>query len=237
MARPKKNNADYFSHDADMRNDAKIKAIRRKFGVEGYGVYLMLLEILTDKDYFRLEWNDLNVELISADIEIEAKLLIDIVDYLVNILKMFTIEDNFLYCKKLILRFDSLLSKRKRDINTKTSELSTTKTPNKIVIDDENPQSKVKESRVKESKLNKQKEFELFWLKYPKKVGKKDCFKKWLSLSKKDTDKILITIDGFIKYKPFKDYNHPNPKTYLNGERWNDEKVVVKKVSNQKIVF
>ena len=31
MARPKKNNADYFSHDNDMRNDERIIALIRKF--------------------------------------------------------------------------------------------------------------------------------------------------------------------------------------------------------------
>jgi hypothetical protein len=34
MARPLKNNADYFPHDNDMRNDEKILALRRKFGLE-----------------------------------------------------------------------------------------------------------------------------------------------------------------------------------------------------------
>ena len=28
---------------------------------------------------------------------------------------------------------------------------------------------------------------------------------------------------NFIKYKPFESYTHPNPETYLNQERWNDE--------------
>ena len=150
MARPKKDNADYFSHDADMRNDAKIKAIRRKFGIEGYGVYLMLLEILTDKDFFKVGWDDLNIELISADIEIDPNKLKEIVNYLVDILKMFTIKDDFLYCEKLISRFDSLLSKRKRDVKPISKELSTSKTPQKEITVIENPQSKVKESKVKD---------------------------------------------------------------------------------------
>ena len=47
MARPKKNNADYFPHDADMRNDPKIRALRRKFGLKGYAIWNMFLESLT----------------------------------------------------------------------------------------------------------------------------------------------------------------------------------------------
>jgi hypothetical protein len=35
-----------------MRNDMKIKALRRKYGMDGYGLYCMLLEIIAGSDYF-----------------------------------------------------------------------------------------------------------------------------------------------------------------------------------------
>lgn len=100
------------------------------------------------------------------------------------------------------------------------------------------PTTNPKEEEEKEKEEVKEKEkvklqrFESFWLKYPSKVNKKDCLKKWLTLSDDEIDKIESTIDDFIKYKPFKEYNHPNPKTYLNGERWNDEIKVVKPVDD-----
>jgi hypothetical protein len=34
MARPKRENADYFSHDTEMRNDPKVKYIRNAYGFE-----------------------------------------------------------------------------------------------------------------------------------------------------------------------------------------------------------
>ena len=64
--------------------------------------------------------------------------------------------------------------------------------------------------------------FDIFWEKYPNKIGKKDCLKIWLKLKPEDINTILDTIDNFIKHKPFESYTHPNPKTYLNQERWND---------------
>ncbi|GHV28882.1 hypothetical protein FACS1894176_11540 [Bacteroidia bacterium] len=48
MARPKKENADYFSHDKEMRNNPKLKYIRNIFNLEGYAVFCMLLEYLTN---------------------------------------------------------------------------------------------------------------------------------------------------------------------------------------------
>lgn len=65
--------------------------------------------------------------------------------------------------------------------------------------------------------------FELFWSKYPNKIGKAKCVAKWKKIKDEQKEKILNTIDDFIAYKPFKDYVHPNPLTYLNGERWDDE--------------
>ncbi len=64
--------------------------------------------------------------------------------------------------------------------------------------------------------------FDAFWLKYPVKVAKEKCLKKFLSLSDTDIEKIMATIDTFVSTKPFKDYRHPNPETYLNQKRWED---------------
>jgi len=139
MARPLKNNADYFSHDADMRNDIRIKALRRKFGHVGYSIYNMMLETLTDASDFRLKFDELNIEMLSGDFDIDPHELNDVIDYLLKI-ELMQSESGFIRCFTLENRFESLLSKRKRDRNR--------------VIADENTQSKVKESKVKESKVN-----------------------------------------------------------------------------------
>lgn len=150
MARPKKNNADYFSHDSDMRNDPKIKAIRRTFGFKGYAIWCYFLETLTDADFFEIEWNDLSIELLSGDFDCTPEELKELVDYLLK-LGLLNIVNDYLFSPKLKERFEGLLSKRSRDIK----HLSVAKTQNKGVIDAENPQSKVKESKVKESKVKK----------------------------------------------------------------------------------
>ena len=73
------------------------------------------------------------------------------------------------------------------------------------------------------------KSFEFFWDKYPKKVAKNKVKAKFMKLSEKDRGLIFTTIDSFISYKPFESYTHPNPETYINQERWNDQLGVVKK--------
>jgi len=65
--------------------------------------------------------------------------------------------------------------------------------------------------------------FDLFWSKYPTKKEKNKCLDKWKRLKQTERDKILETLDAFLAHKPFPEYNHPNPLTYLNRERWLDE--------------
>ena len=91
------------------------------------------------------------------------------------------------------------------------------------------PDSNQREKKLNEIE-NKKKSFNVFWNKYPKKVAKSDCEKKFLKLKQTEIEIILDTLDNFLLYKPFEDYNHPNPTTYLNQKRWNDELPEPKKV-------
>lgn len=136
MARPKKDNAEYHTHDKDMRNDPKIRALRKKFGHEGYAIYNMMLEVLTDSDHFRYEWNPMNIEILSGDFDTDN--LEPVIKYCTEKLQLFTIENGFIFSFQHQNRFKPLLSKRKRDISG--------------FIASENPHSIVKYNKVEESK-------------------------------------------------------------------------------------
>lgn len=154
MARPIKNNAEYFSHDADMRNDLRIKAIRNKFGLEGYAMYCILLECLTDADNFVLKYGVSDAELLAADMGVNPMQLKKAIEYMlkINLLQSFKTNTGQVYikCDTLVKRFSGLLSKRKRDRsgvidgeNTPNEELSPAKTPKgkkSIVYNKEEPQ-------------------------------------------------------------------------------------------------
>ena len=111
MARPNKNNMDYFSHDSDMRNDVKIKALRRKFSHNGYAVWNYILEVLTNADELRIEWNDFEKELYAAEFDVEIEDLNLIVDYCVK-LGLLQITDSYLFCAKHKERLSFALSKK-----------------------------------------------------------------------------------------------------------------------------
>jgi hypothetical protein len=133
MPRPIKNNAEYFSHDADMRNDDRIKAVRKKFASTGYAIYNMTLEYLTDKDHFKVELNELNLELMSGDFDEDATAIKEVIEYCIK-LDLLQITDGFLRCKSLEKRLEPVLLKRK----LAKDRVSVTETT----------QSKVKKSKV-----------------------------------------------------------------------------------------
>ncbi len=150
MARPIKNNADYFSHDADMRNNRKVKALRAKFGLEGYAIWCMFLEALTDASGFQLEWDELGRELISGDFQVPLERLIEIVDYMAK-LQLIEVAE-YITCPALLHRMQFVLEERERKRQWKESKKPVKDGENEVK-DGENAQRKVKESKVKESKV------------------------------------------------------------------------------------
>lgn len=173
MARPKRDNADYHTHDKDMRNSKRIKALRKKFSHLGYSIYNMILEVLTDADHFRHVWDELNIELLAGDFDIEADKLVEIVNYCVR-LELLSVEDGYIFSFEHINRFNRLLSKRKRD-NTEVSGSLTAgnelkeEFPAVSVV--ENPQSIVKNSKLNKSKDVTKVEYPLLSEKSLKQVG------------------------------------------------------------------
>ena len=89
---------------------------------------------------------------------------------------------------------------------------------------------KVKESKdevkIKQSKVNGG--FDIFWTNYPKKVGKGKALESWkrINPSEELLSKMIHTIAWQTmsdQWKKDKGQFIPNPATWLNQERWNDE--------------
>lgn len=112
MARQKKN-ADYFSHSATLRSKDTILAVRRKFGIEGYGIYIMLQERLTDENYWRIEFNELTVEVLAGDFGIGPERLREMLEYFI-MLKLLELKEGYLEDPRLTESFDGLIEYREK---------------------------------------------------------------------------------------------------------------------------
>ena len=159
MARPTKHNADYFSHDIIMRDDPKIKALRRKYSHTGYSIWNMMLELLTSKEYFEYQWNELNIELLAPDFDIDAEQLNDIIEYCIKI-GLLQITNGYIHCEKLTFRLEETLLSRRKGYDSKNSLRSVVNVNNNPISVNINGQSKGKESKLNESKLKQSKKQE-----------------------------------------------------------------------------
>lgn len=116
MARQKNNDnggADYFSHDIDMRNDIKVKALRRKFSHTGYAVWCFMLEYLTDCTNFEFDYNEASQELLASDFDVPVAELREIIAYSVKI-GLLQHEDGKIFSAAHKRRFVRMLEVRQR---------------------------------------------------------------------------------------------------------------------------
>ena len=82
----------------------------------------------------------------------------------------------------------------------------------------------IKGNKVRKKEVNK--DFDLFWKAYPKKVGKKKVQDKF-DANNYPIDLIIKNLELQKKSDQWQNQQYiPNPETYLNQERWTDEVVL-----------
>ncbi len=141
-------------------------------------------------------------------------------------LDLIEVNDNTLFIPSCEARLNLVRGGRNGGKKSKPNSKPTKKPIESLEEKNEKPTPNQIEKKLKGKETkddSKESLFDIFWTKYPKKVAKENCRAKFNKLSTSDKDKILSTLDAYILYKPFKDYTHPNPETYLNQKRWNDE--------------
>lgn len=153
----------YFPHYCNARHDRKIKRIIKELGVEGYGIFFMLLEVLREQTDFRYPVSD--IDLLADEFGTsEQKVRVVITNY-----KLFDIDESeMFFSPKLIFYLQPYLNmkeqrrlagiksgekRRLKSSNNPEQPLNDRSTPDEQPLN-ENEQSKLEESKVKESKGN-----------------------------------------------------------------------------------
>ncbi len=155
MARPSKNNCDYFPHDNDMRNHVKVKAIRNKFK-NGYAIWVMFLEYLTSADGNVFEYTDLQFELLSGDFGFNSNEIKEVIDYALKLEMVFN-RNGFVNSDSLDVRLEPVYLKRgkSKEQSAKQKRINGqfvgNNAVNTVVSVTEMPQSKVNKSKVDET--------------------------------------------------------------------------------------
>jgi hypothetical protein len=218
----------YFPHFCNARHDRKIKRLRKELGLEGYGIYFMLLETLREQQdlMYPIEDIDLLAEEFGTS---EQKIRVVICNYE---LFQLDIEQKFFSPKMLIyLEPYFKMKNQRREAGLKSAAQRVINDRSTTV---EQPFNKVKESKEKESKEKNTKEsetFEIFWNKYDKKVDRSKAEIAWSKLKESEIEKILESVDKYVLANPDIQYRK-NPLTYLNGKCFNDELINLKVQNN-----
>ena len=240
--RPNKQGLDYFPVDVDVLTDPKIKWLTIRFGFKGEGVFFRLLCEIYRNGYF-MQFDEETAQVIAFSVGDKGQhcCVMDVVYELLkrgffdeSIFKRFAI----LTSAGIQKRYSQAVAERKQvDINhdiwlidlPKNAKSSTNpiNPPINPINPPDIPQSKVKESKVKENKQIKAL-FDDAWREYPNKQGKFDAFKAFEKAIKDGVSFDLI-LEGVRKYALFVKQSRVEPQfikhgsTWFTGQCWGDE--------------
>ena len=160
MARPTRTNAEYFYHPSTFRNDRRVKAIRARYGACGYGLLMMLIELLTDAENTALPTDEMEIELLAGDLSATVEDVTNLIQAAEKVGLFARTNAGLLKCPQLDEWLAPVFEKRNRSRNTATaSNLSQPVTETTITVTETPPvKERTEQDRtgqeIKESKSN-----------------------------------------------------------------------------------
>ena len=230
MARPRKYKIDYFPHF--VASGKTMQILQHKYGNDGYAVWFKLLEVLGNSDGQYYDCTDpLNWEYLLSTFAVDNFLAIEIMDTLARIdaIDPELWAEKIIWVEKFVENLKQVYTKREVETPTKPSFRSGNHTSSGVSAP-ETPQSKVKESKGKDSKENNNEIedfFERVWDQYPNKSGKAAVTKKTKAELLKVGEEILNrAIANYKKDLAINTWKNPmNGSTFFNG-RYKDYSAV-----------
>jgi hypothetical protein len=142
-----KKDAYYFPHYCNARSDVKILKLRRVLGIEGYGIYFMLLEVLREQTEFKYPLESI------PELEYEFRTSKEKIFSVINDFALFEIDCDKFFSPKLELYLQPYIEKsqRARDAaNKRWKAIKDAKAYAKALPEQcDSNASKVKKSKVK----------------------------------------------------------------------------------------
>jgi hypothetical protein len=184
-------NSYYFSHDYHARHDPKLSALIKNYGMEGYGVYWDIVEVLHEQGG-KLEKFPKLYEGLSHELNINEATLKQIISASISDFGLFREDDTHIWSDRVLDNLVELDRKRTQRVDAGRlggiiSGQKRSKTKQNEATLEANEQ---KESKVKESKEDKDigARFNEFWAAYPKPIGQSMAFIIFRATIKTDKD-------------------------------------------------
>jgi len=98
----KKISIDRFPHVANLRNNGKVKVLRKKYGeLEGYAFWCMMLEILIDSPTLEWNFNPVQIEVFADELGIEEVKLQAMIETAISLEMLSEDEEGLISCQSL----------------------------------------------------------------------------------------------------------------------------------------
>jgi len=98
----------YFKHDSNARNDPKIKALIKKYGIEGYGRYWIMIETLRESSGYKFEDKPYVWDALAEGMNCTTNQVNEFIDDCINIFELLTRDDGMVYSRALLIRMIKL---------------------------------------------------------------------------------------------------------------------------------
>ena len=222
----------WFKHDSDAHRDTKLKKLRMKYGIEGFGLYWYCIELIADsvnEKNITFELED-DAEIIAHDLGLHHERIQEMMGYMVR-LGLFELSGNTITCMKLANRLDQSMTSNPQ-MRKIIAGIKQNHDPvmTKSECNHDPVMTRLDKTRLDKKINNKTSSaiasrFHDFWDAYPLKKNKKKAQATWKS---RKLDAIADTLIADIKNRQANDRQWkegfiPLPTTYLNGDRWEDE--------------
>ena len=92
----------YFPHDSNARNDQRLLKVRMQHGMQGYGIYFGIVEILREQENYTLSLSD--IPSLGYDLRVE----VEVIEEIVFNYDLFIIEDDRFYSDSLKRRLEKM---------------------------------------------------------------------------------------------------------------------------------
>jgi hypothetical protein len=166
MARPKKQGLDYFPHDTDAMNDEKLEIMQLLYGNDGYAFYFKMLERIYRSPELMLDISDAETKKVmikkcDVDEMMFDMMMQSCIKHGLFDASLFH-EHGLITSDGIIKRAEIVLSKRQKmrqryenqGVGVSDAETQQKHSRNTAEMMSETPQSKVKKSKEKKSKVN-----------------------------------------------------------------------------------
>jgi len=231
----------YFSHDANARHDPKCSALIAAYGMEGYGRYWVIIEMLREEADHRLEIsasyvrNALAVQM-QCDVDAAHKFVQDCIGEF----QLFETDGDYFWSNSLLRRMDLRKARSEQARQAAMARWEGKKKSGKnadamrLQCDRNAIKGKERKVKIKERKEKQilsgaqENRFETFWTAYPKKRSKGAAEKAWAKIKPNEqlTGEILSALE---RAKTSADWQKdggqyiPYPATWLNAKGWEDD--------------